>query len=221
MSLRHRHYAMLGGSLAVAASVSAVALAATQQTYSQKFTVKHPGQPTAMTLSASVSAKGGAQQVKTVTLTFPAGTKINTGAVVKCVHAAACPAASKVGLGKAPVLVGGSRSTFLVLAYNRAGGMVLVFSNPVGASTVLKPAFAPGSKLVIAVPKLISFGPPPGPVLSSLSLTINKVGTAKTPYLRTPASCPKSGAWTFTGRFVYPAGTPTVSSTSKSACVKH
>jgi hypothetical protein len=213
---RRRRYMLLGATLA--ALTASVALAATQQTYSQKFSVKKPGQSTGMTFKSSThdpSAPGGvATAVRTVTLTLPAGAKINNGAVAKCVNPPSCPAKSKVGSGSATSNVAGNAVPTSVVAYNRAGGLVLVIANPLGAPIVLQPSLA-GGKLTLTLPDL-SFGVVKI-VVTDLSLTINKIGSGKKAFTTTPRTCPKSHAWLFQGAFSYADGTRK-SLTAKSAC---
>lgn len=56
-------------------------------------------------------------------------------------------------------------------------------------------------------------------MLSSLSISVKKIGTGKKAYVTAPRACPKGG-WTFKGVFDYYDGT-SQSLTSKSACVRH
>jgi hypothetical protein len=206
VSSRHRHLTVLGVILA-AALMCAVALAGTIQTYSQKFTVKHPGQATGMTLRTSARATGGAtpKQPKTVTLTFPSGMKLDPFSI---------GATAKIGSGTATFIGTPART---VTVYNRRPtGMTLVISNPVGMSVTMNGQYAHmGGQLVLTIPK---FRIPPA-VLSGLSLSI-KAGSTKQPFMRTPTKCP-AGGWKFSAAFVYPAGTPREVLSSTSACVKH
>ena len=208
MFSRRRHLTVLGVILA-AALMCAVALAATMQTYSQKFTTTHPGQATGMTLRWTTSHPARSRlvvQPKTVTLTFPNGTKIDTGAVGP-------GAKSKVGSGTAVFGVGTPARTVTVYSAG-PGGIALVISNPVGISYRLNAKYAHmGRELVIPIP---TFRIPPA-VLTGLSLTI-KGGSATRPYLRTPRTCP-TGGWKFSAVFVY-QGPPTEVLNSTSACVK-
>lgn len=203
---------MLAGVILAVVLTTSVAFAASQQTYSQKFTVKHPGQSAGMSFSAA-----GSTQAKTVTLTFPPGTKINTGALPKCFNTSACPAKSKIGSGQATVMLAMSPIRLPVTAYNRAHGMALAIKSSLGAPVVLAPTLSQG-KLTITIPSL-QVGDAPL-VLTDLKLTISKIGTGSKAYVKTPPSCPKQGAWTFTGMFGYADGTATTL-TSQSACVRH
>lgn len=217
MSALGSRWAIGAGALA-ALLVSSVALAATQQTYSQKFTIKASGKSTGMTFAASATDPTGASpvQAKRVTLTFPAGTKIDPGALPKCTTVKACPAKSKIGTGKATVLLGTAPNKLPVTAYNRAGGMVLSVASPLGTPVILQPVLK-GTTLTIEVPLLKYSGV--SLVLTQLSLDVKKLGTAKRPYVRTPKVCPSTGSWTFGASFVYVDGTSTKLS-SVSPCLK-
>lgn len=213
---------VLAGGGAIAALGASAALAATQQTYSQKFTVKRPGQPTGMTFKAT--AKDPKEpighipaQVRKVTLTFPAGTKIDTNAVARCVKASSCPAGSQIGSGTAIVQFSTTRTPITAKVYNRAGGLFIVFKTPIQTTVVLTPTLK-GGQLTLTVPPL-SIGTVKL-TLTSMSLTIKKLGSAAHPYARTPSSCPKSGAWTFRARFDYVNKTVKKLS-SASPCMKH
>jgi hypothetical protein len=218
VSSPHRVAAAAGATL-LAALTATVALAATQQTYSQKFTTKHPGKSSGMTFSAAASDPTGAPpvQAKRVVLTFPAGTRVNTGAVSRCVNASKCPAKSQIGSGQAVVLLGTAPQKLSVAAYNRAGGMVLAISNPLGAPVILKPTLS-GSTLTLQIPSL-RYGAV-AILLTRLSLNIKQQGVGPKAYVRTPAACPKAGAWTFGAKFSYIDGTVT-SLSSRSPCTAH
>lgn len=213
-----KRWAFAGAPLAAVLATS-VALAAVQQTYSQRFTVKHPGKSSGMTFSATArdSAGGTPTAAKTVTLMFPTGTKIDTGVVPRCVKPTACPAKTKIGSGQATAVFSTLANKLAVTAYNRAGGMVLSITNPLGAPVILKPTIV-GRKLTLTIPSLSFNGTPI--IVSALSLNISKLGTTKKPYVKTPTSCPKSGAWKFSARFVYVDGTTTTLS-SASSCLAH
>jgi hypothetical protein len=194
-------------SFALVLSIAAAAVAAGSQSYSQKFTVKHPGKPTGMTVSAA-----GPVQPKTITLTFPAGTKINQKATPRCTPTLSCPGAALLGSGTATVRVIGVTQPMPITVYNRKGGLLLLVLAPGTGNIPLEPTLS-GRTLTLSVPAL--------PVtLKALKLTINKVGKGLGAYMRTPATCPKTGVWKFTARFAYPNGTSTTR-TSRSACVKH
>lgn len=201
----------IGAALALAAASVAVA-ASGGQTYSQKFTARHPGKPTGVKFQAA-----GPIQANSVTLTFPKGTKINTAALARCANVANCPASSRIGSGTATVSVVGAALQLPVAAYNRAGGMVLVVTNPLGSPVVLQPSLS-GRKLQVALPALSAGGVPI--TVTGLQLAVSKIHSGHKAYITTPPRCPSSGAWTFTGQFTY-ASAPATMIKSRSACTKH
>jgi hypothetical protein len=196
----------------VVLTAASVALAASNgQTYSQRFTAKHPGKPSGMTFQAA-----GQVQASSVTLTFPTGTKINTAALKRCTNAPSCPKASSIGAGTATVSVAGMSLQLPVTAYNRGSGMVLVVSDPLGP-VVLKPSLT-GRTLTLTLPTLSLGGVPV--TVTALKLTVSKIVSGRKAYITTPKTCPPSGAWTFSGRFTYP-NAPAQTIKSPSACTKH
>ncbi len=205
--------------IAAAALTASPAVAATIQTYSQSFSVKRPGTSTGMKFLASAkdpSAPLGAPvPARKLTLTFPAGTRINTATLARCRNAASCPDKSRLGAGKAVVILLGDRYTLPVTAYNRAGGMVLNVVNPLGSEIVLEPVLSRNA-LSISLPNLSVMSRPI--VLSELALVIRPHGSGSTAYATTPKACSSSHAWTFKARFDYADGA-TKMLTSKSACV--
>jgi hypothetical protein len=178
------------------ALMSAVALAATTTTYSQKFTTTHPNRATGMTLKWSTKV-----QPKTVTITFPANFPINPP-----------KAGTKVGSGTATFSKGTPPRP--VIAYSTGpGGMRLDVLNSVGVKYTMNVPFVHmGSQMVIHVPAFKI----PRATLTGLSVTF-KGGTAKRPFLLTPPYA--KGGWKFTAAFAYPGRTEVLHSTS--ACVKH
>jgi hypothetical protein len=201
----------IGAALAIAVASAAVA-ASSGQSYSQKFTVKRPGQASAMTFQAASQV-----QASSVTLTFPRGTKINASILTRCTTAPNCPASSSIGSGTATVSVAGATLPLPVAAYNRAGGMVLVVANPLGAPVVLQPSLS-GRQLQVTLPALSAGGIPI--TVKALKLSVKKISSGHKAYITTPPRCPTSGAWTFTGHFTYPNVPPTTIK-SRSACKKH
>lgn len=190
---------VLAGVIAMLALAGVAVAAVITQKYTQKFTTNHPGQASGMTFQA-----GGSPQAKSVTLTFPAGTVINTKAVAACGKTAkTCSVASKVGSGTAVVRLGTTSLATNVTAYNRVGGMTIIVTSPVKPDVVLRPTLTKGV-LQIPIPSLVIAGSKI--TLTSLTLKVNKIGSGSRAYLRTPPTCPKSKVWAFTGRFTYPGG---------------
>jgi hypothetical protein len=110
-----------------------VAIAAGGHTYSQKFTTVHPKTASGMTFSAAQTAAVPVQ-AKTVTLAFPAGTEIDRGALAKCPNRPPLRRRRRSGRGKATVGLAVD-----VAAYNCAGAMALVVTNPLGPAVLLTP----------------------------------------------------------------------------------
>jgi hypothetical protein len=175
------------------ALMSAVALAATTTTYSQKFTTTHPNRATGMTLKWSTKV-----QPKTVTITFPTSFPINPP-----------KAGTKVGSGTATFSHMPSRA---VVAYSTGpGGMRLDVLNSVGMKYSLNVRYTHmGRGMAISVPAFKI----PRATLTGLSVTL-KGGTAKRPFLLTPPYA--KGGWKFTAAFAYSGRTEVLHSTS--ACV--
>ena len=206
---------LLIGTVVIAALTASVAIAATIQTYHQKFSVKSPGKSTGMAFSASAkdSSGGAPTPAKKVTLTFPSGTRINSGALPKCTNAPHCPPSSLLGTGKATVLLGTSSLPLSANVYNRAGGLAIVILNPV---VVLKPRLV-GLKLILDIP-VLKVGTTRA-ILTKLSVTVRTVGRGARAYTTTPRTCPAAKAWTFKALFNYEDGT-SKSLTSKSPCTR-
>jgi hypothetical protein len=181
--------------------VCAVALAATTQTFSQKFATTHPKRATSLSVRWSAS-----KQPKSVTLTFPQG--LTWGQL---------SSNSKVGTGTATFGHNMPPRTITVYTTSSPGpGMTLVIANPVGLTVRVNAYFAHmGAQLVIPIPK---FNIPPA-TLTGMSLTL-KGGSTSHPFVRTPSTCPSSKGWRSMASIAYPTGASKVL-ISTSACVKH
>jgi len=237
MKRRTRGGVAMAGMAIVAVAAASSAMAATQQTYSQKFTVTKAGSATGSLFSASARDPQAVNQqpspARQVTLTFPSGTKVNTKAVPACsasdtqlaqLGPAACPAKTKVGSGSGKVitpLVTLPLVDAKVTAFNRKGGMILLVQPTVSNPVILRPTLA-GGKLKISVPQvcLVGTGPDCGEaVLADFTLSLKKITSKKTgTYLTTPRKCP-AGGWVFKSAFTFKDGT-TQALESKQACKK-
>lgn len=210
---------VLIGTALVAALTASMAVAATIQTYSQKFSVGKPGKTTGMVFSAKShdpSQTGGVPTpAKRVVLTFPSGTRINSAALPKCTSPPNCPASSQLGTGKAKVFIGTVALPLDAKVYNRSGGLVLVINAPTGP-VVLKPQFS-GLKLILDFP-VLKVGETRA-IVSEVSVTTGKIGSGARAYTTTPKACPAGHAWTFKALFTYEDGT-SKSLTSKSPCTR-
>jgi hypothetical protein len=139
------------------------------------------------------------------TVAFPDGTHLRLGALPQC-HAsagaiaaqgaeAACPASSRVGDGGANGILNGKPTHFGIGIYAVSGHLVFAAEQN---GKPLKQSFlgiAQGGRLVLNVPTLNGMIAPTG-----FTARI-PAGHGRTPWLRTPATCPKSGHWTVTGHF--------------------
>jgi hypothetical protein len=134
-----------------------------------------------------------------ITISFPAGTKMDTSAVARCDADAArteganvadvCPPASKIGTGKGTAYLGEDPNpvTFDLGVYNTKGGAVLDIM--LGGKTAFSAPIAySGRKQVVN----LGLTPSLGARITAFELDIKRAGTAKKPVFRTPATCPKS-----------------------------
>jgi hypothetical protein len=155
---------------------------------------------------------------KTVTVTFPKGTKFNLGQFKACTlsdsqieHGSSCPSASKVGTGSATATTdinGKAAGSFTgtVSAYVRGvGKMIEVVKTKLGSTTsiVVINTTTKGNVLAISVPPL-KFGAYPI-VLTSLTLNVKpKLGTGHVPLIKA-GECVKN-QWVVKTHFVYTNG---------------
>lgn len=200
-----------------------VALASSQftQTSNIALTASKAGASTgfkAALKSADPGEPGGKPQaLKTLTITFPAGTKFNfkskaikpctaTDIEIKGTKGTACPTKSKIGSGSAeanatpvfPVPLPESATAFasksdliFLLLPKGSAGLALVLHGKVAAN-----------KVTVDVP-LLQEGPLTS-VLSALELSVNKLGKGKSSFV-TAGKC-KGGKFTVGSSFVYYAG---------------
>jgi hypothetical protein len=214
---------------AVMLAAAAIALAATQTTYSQKYTtnkVKRSAGTIFKTSSIDPDNTTKNQQPKKtrrLVILFPAGTKIDQGVKPYCKELKEaednpCPKNTKIGSGTAEVRLqfGGDGGIIpaKVTAYNRKKGLWLyvVPQAPGQAPVVIKPGFK-GLKLITNLkPLCVPPGTPPScgdlgeAVLTKFELKTNtyKKGKGKKTrfFIRTPANCPKKG-WKFAADWTY------------------
>jgi hypothetical protein len=183
---------------------AATAGAAKDGAASLEFSTKKPHKQTALTVAGvfSPDAQGNQRVLTSVTLTLPAGTKINKNAVTICPGDSAsvsdtpggaekaCPASSQLGTGLAEVMLGDNETTFDITIWNQQTGPLIELSVN-GEPAFTSPGQVSGNKITWPLrlaeqvqAKTKSFG-----------LEFVKRGTAKKPYLRTPSTCPKSKRW--------------------------
>jgi hypothetical protein len=216
-------------------AVAAIALAATEQTYTQKY-VNNKGKPLNKVNSsvgtnfkvtaidhANTSGNEQPTPAREVDVTFPAGTKIDYTTVPVCKQldesaTEPCPKNTKVGSGNAEARVkfnGFAPIPAKVTAYNRKNGLWLYIVPQAAnqAPIVLKPAFN-GLKLVTKIPPLcVPPGQPPScdpslgeAVLTKFELTTKPIKKGTKTFITAPPTCPKAG-WKFVGFFKYADGT--------------
>ena len=154
--------------------------------------------------SAGVSIEGEFPRqrvIDQIIVNFPPGTRFDTAAVKRCNAtdqeienneqgvAGACPAASKVGTGKGTAYLGDGAEpiVFDLGLYNRKGGMILDIMLAGKTAFFAAPSIV-GRKMTIP----LSQTPSLNARITAFELTVSKKGTARKPYLRTPATCPKS-----------------------------
>jgi hypothetical protein len=217
--------------------VAAVAIAATQTTYRQRFLSNRVATVAGMHLAATAidpDNRGGNRQPappRELDLSFPAGTRIDTSAAPICGHfdpslADPCPPNTRVASGTAEMrekFPGSEPITASVTAYNRKHGLSLfVVPDVSGQDPVLLPAALKGLTLVTTIPKQCVESDCPGngeAVLTKLTLDMRRIRRAGKAYLSTPRTCPKAG-WRFRATFRFEAPTPAQSSTVQQACRK-
>jgi hypothetical protein len=174
------------------------------------FTAKAPGARTGFVWRVAqrpVADDAQPPPVRRARLRFPKGTRFDTRAVARCTAAddaitaggaAACPAASRLGGGRATVYVGSpDHLPVMVDVFNAPGGAVLTLSTGAGVLRVLRGTIE-GRVIAATLPKV----PLPNgreAALTSLTVRLRAAGTRRRPWVRTPPSCPRSRSW----RFVY------------------
>ena len=136
-----------------------------------------------------------------VTITFPPGSKFDTGAVTQCAAtdeeiqaneggvAGACPADSKIGTGKGTAYLGDAPDpvVFDLGLYNRQGGAILDILLNGRPAFFARPTIA-GRKMVIP----LDLTPQLNARITAFELSVPRAGTKRKPYLRTPAVCPRA-----------------------------
>ncbi len=208
--------AMLATAMAILTVSSASAMAGatgahtsstTGPAYSLSFSPNKPAKPSGLTLNLVTPTEPSSAAVA-----FPAGTSLNLGAVPACGAPPACDPSTQVGSGSAKV----TYSTFTIplsfTVFNRAGGLAVVISNPNGTPYIILPTWS-GTKLVIPYTNAYYKGVPIQVAQIQMSF-FSQVGSGSHAYLRTPASCPKTG-WRSSAAFTFPAGDTVVNSVAK------
>jgi hypothetical protein len=180
-----------------------VVAAATTGKATIKYSAKKPSTATALQLGATFPTDDQGQQpiLTSVTLVLAKGTKIDSGALAACDYVAPqsgsgpppdCPPDTQVGGGTADLLLGDAMTpvTFDAAIFNQKPGPLLVLSlNGTVAYTVT--STVKGNKITFP----LSLAESIKARTQKVDLTFDNKGKPKKPYLRTPATCPKSHKW--------------------------
>jgi hypothetical protein len=202
--------AALGG--LVPAGAWAVPGSGPREVVDSVFTTTRPGAPSGsiydVTYRNPSDPSKNPPAVRTVILTSPPGTRIDTAVPARCPASdfelqtrgdAACPARSKIGSGTVTTSVlGGPPSTSQISVFNTAGGLIqLVKSGPFGVA-VVRSRFHHGS-FRTEIPTCITGGQPPRgcpfdqAVLLASRIVIKKITVGDRSYATTPRTCPATG----------------------------
>ena len=223
--------------LAVAVATAAVAFASSQATtFSFKQSSKKPGTPTGIAFNVAfgdpAAANGVPSGLKDFKITMPKGAKIDPAGAAQCKTtdaslmskgAGACPAATRIGTGKATATSADGATNVDVAGFvfnaKSAGKsswlFVFLINNSYAASF-----YAPVKGPTLSAKGLT--GAVPGDLLvTKFAGTIAKHskgrGKRKHDLITTPSSCPKNKKWTNKATWVFVDGSKD-SSTSTSTC---
>ena len=197
----HRRHVLAG--VLTAALVIAGAATAPAQDPDDQFSFAFTTARTAAPAGFNIEGEFARQRIiDQIAITFPPSTRFDTRAVARCPRATdeevqqaengisdVCPAASKVGTGKGTAYLGDNPDpiTFDLGLYNRAGGMVLdIVLN--GKTAFWAAPTIVGRKLTIPLTQTPSLNAR----ITAFELAVSRKGTRRRPYLRTPATCPRS-----------------------------
>jgi hypothetical protein len=209
-------------------AVAAIAFAATQTTYSQKYTTNKAGKSAGTNFdTTSIDPDNTAEnqqpaKTRKLVIGFPAGTKIDQSVKPYCATLDesandVCPKNTQIGSGTAEVRLkfpGSAPIPAKVTAYNRKKGLWLYVVPQVAgqAPVVIKPSFQ-GLKLITILTPLCVLNDCATngeAVLTKFHLdtkAYKKGKGKKTKYfIKTPTKCTTAG-WKFTADFTYDDGT--------------
>jgi hypothetical protein len=219
-----------------AASGAAVAFASSQATtFSFKQSSHKAGTPTGIAFNVEfgdpAAANGVPSGLKDFKITMPKGAKIDPAAATQCKAteaqlmsklAAACPASSRIGTGKATATDGANLTVNVDgFVYNAkaAGKNSWIFLFLIGNSYAA--SFSAPVKGGTLSAKGLTGAVPGGLIVTKFAGTIAKhskgKGKKKHNLVTTPSSCPKSKKWTNKATFTFVDGSKD-SATSSSAC---
>jgi hypothetical protein len=142
---------------------------------------------------------------------------------------AGCPAASRVGTGKA--VAAALQTTFdaTVTVYNGpkvAGGrQIIVYARALGTiaipivGTLKRTPGRYGWVLDLPVPRIMTVGEENDAAITSFSVKVGGIGRGRVPFIEAPTSCSGPG-WPFLGTFAYADGSSGSSSATISCLLK-
>jgi hypothetical protein len=196
MNLRHVRLGVLTAALFALLAVAAPAQTDAPDQLSFAFTTAKAKAPAGYSVEAEFARR---RIIDQIAISFPAGTRIDTGAVTRCTAseeevsnnpdgvAGACPAKSKIGTGKGTAYLGDNPDpiVFDLGLYNRKGGAIVdIMLN--GKTAFTSPATIQGRKMTIS----LSLTPSLNARITGFELSVPKAGTKRKPYVRTPGTCP-------------------------------
>jgi hypothetical protein len=217
----------IAGILAVVATLAAAmtpgAQAGVRADYEQMFTTSIPGTSTGVDTRILYKHPSDPNAkpipVRREVFTFPAGTTYDESVVPDCTASdlelivlgkSACPSESWIGAGVGDTIMTGfpgSGETPLDLdAWDTGGNLVLLGGPRDAPIRSVARTRREGQVVTVDVP-FSPGGPPDGQsALRRVHHPFAARSLGERAYMRTPATCPASGVWTFTARFTFADG---------------
>jgi hypothetical protein len=223
--------------LVVTLALAALAMAATQTAYTQRFLSNRSSTPTGTHLAATAldpdNKDGNAQPAppRELDISFPTGTTIDQSAAPACGSfdpslADPCPPNTRVGSGTAELrekFAGSDPITADVTVYNRKKGLWLFVVPQVSPQEpFLVTADLKGLTLAAKIPQqcvLYDCQRNGEAALTKLTLDVSRIKRGGKAYLTTPRGCGASG-WRFRATFRFDAPTSAQTTTKLQKCRK-
>lgn len=188
-------------------------------TVDDRFTSTKPGAATGFGYDGAYHAAGDAKApppyMRKMTFYTPRGQRYDTTAVPRCTASdtelairgpAACPAGSRLGGGTVVGMFLGQSNTLQADFFNAPGEQIILARSPIFAS-VSRGRIAPDQSVTYEAPTCYPYLlPAPCPVDNALQVA-SHMRVKRSPYMRTPPSCPRSGHWTTPIRWWWKDGT--------------
>jgi hypothetical protein len=197
-----------------------------QMTYLSKTPRSSSGLRTLITWADPGAPDQKPKAIKNFRFRFHLGTRFDTSALPACraddgavlrLGPRACPSASKLGSGSTEAIAGAGIPVKTVVTLFNARKQIIVLVQTAGRTLTEFRDDVRGRTLTVNA--VI----PAGIALTKLDISIpahaRRRGKRKRAYMRTPSSCPASGAWTTEARLNYVDGS-TQTLTSSTPCVK-